>query len=109
MAALEKLKMFKENVGKLVTLLQRDSIMNIFWVMFQLLLRKAISQNSLTTCLGIYLFGEPNTYCFDRALETEVFNEVVLERSCSEKLNKFHGKKALMMFCLSSVATEKKQ
>ena len=104
MAALEKLKMFKENVGKLVTLLQRDSIMNIFWVMFQLLLRKAISQNSLTTCLGIYLFGEPNTYCFDRALETEVFNEVVLK-----KLNKFHGKKALMMFCLSSVATEKKQ
>ena len=104
MAALEKLKMFKENVGKLVTLLERDSIMNIFWGMFQLFLRKAISQNSLTTCLGIYLFGEPNTYCFDRALETEVFNEVVLK-----KLNKFHGKKALMMFCLSSVATEKKQ
>ena len=62
MAALEKLKMFKKNVGKLVTLLQRDSIMNISGGMFQHFLRKAISQSSLTTFKGIYLFREPNTY-----------------------------------------------
>ena len=30
---------------------------------------------ALTTCKGIYLFGEPNTYCFDRTLETDAFNE----------------------------------
>ena len=55
---------------------------------FHLFSGKLFPKVGLNTCKGC-LYVSLNKYCFDRAPENK---SIVLERSCSEKFHKFHGK-----------------
>ena len=68
---------------------------------------KLFHKISLTTLKkGLYLFGEPNTFYFDRAAQELLpkqkhSSKVILGRSSSEKFPDFHGIQPLMKSFLS--------
>ena len=73
-------------------------------------LSKVFFEKAISLVKRIYLFGEQNTCCFDRAPQEQLPKnkhspEVVLQKSCCETFPNFNGKEPLMKSFLIEVAT----